>query len=258
MRKRARAWQLLGAAVVALMPLPALAVSPAEGVPAAVLADWTAVLQTAVNAQGQVDFAALRRDPQALARVVNYIGRISPQSAPAQFPTLASKLSYYINAYNALAMHNVIDSGIPQRLTWWRRIWFFGVKRFQVGGEAMSLYSLENDVIRPLGDERIHFALNCMVVGCPRLPREPFLAGSSDAQLDHAARLFFSEPRNLRVDEGSRSIHVSAILEFYTADFLRRSKTLVDYVNRYAAEAVPASWPIEFIPYDWTVNAQPR
>lgn len=259
MGQRAPVWQCMGAVVVSLMSLPSLAaVSPVEGVPAVVLADWTAVLQTVVNTQGQVDFAALRRDPRALARVVNYIGSVSPASAPNQFPTQASKLSYYINAYNALAMHNVIDSGIPQRLMWWRRVWFFGVKRFQVGGESMSLYTLENEVIRPLGDERIHFALNCMVVGCPRLPRQPFLAGSIDVQLDQAARLFFSEPRNLRIDEAARSIHVSAILEFYTADFLHRSKTLVEYVNRYAARPAPVSWPVEFIPYDWTVNTQPR
>lgn len=46
---RARVWQLLGAVLVAFMTLPALAASPEEGVPAAVLADWTAVLQTAVT-----------------------------------------------------------------------------------------------------------------------------------------------------------------------------------------------------------------
>ena len=47
-----------------------------------------------------------------------------------------------------------------------------------VGGKTISLYKLENDVIRPLGEERVHFALNCMVVSCPRLPRAAFSAAA--------------------------------------------------------------------------------
>ena len=50
----------------------------------------------------------------------------------------------------------------------------------------MSLYTLENDVIRPLGDERVHFALNCMVVSCPRLPRVAFT--QYDRTVNHRAR----------------------------------------------------------------------
>lgn len=220
------------------------------------LAEWSNVLRTFVNEQGQVNFAALARDREGLERVVAEIGRISPASAPAQFPTEESKLAYYVNAYNALAMYNVIDSGIPHALNWWRRIKFFGLKRFSLGGEEMSLYTLENKVIRPIGDERIHFALNCMVAGCPRLPREPFAAGKLDEQLDAATGLFFSEPRNLSIDRAAKVVWVSSILEFYTEDFLQKAPTLIAYINRYGGNSIPADYAVQFIPYDWTINRQ--
>src|SRR3989442_5978874 len=146
----------------------------AVGQPADPYQQWGQVLARHVNERGEVDFRAVAADQANLDAFLSYVARVSPRSAPASFAAQEQKLAYYLNAYNALSMFNVIDSGFPKSLGAARRVVFFGVKRFAVGGERMSLYTLENDVIRPLGDERVHFALNCMSVSCPRLPREPF------------------------------------------------------------------------------------
>lgn len=215
---------------------------------------WGRVLARFVNERGEVDFRALSRERGDLDAFVDHVARISPRSAPESFPHREAKLAYYINAYNALAMFNVIDSEFPKRLGWWRKIWFFAVKRFAVGGERMSLYALENDVIRPLGDERVHFALNCMVVSCPRLPRAAFAPEKLDLQLDNEARRFFAETRNLQVLPDRKLARVSGILKFYTEDFLAKSPTLIAYINRYAPAGIPENFAIEFIEYDWTVN----
>ncbi|WP_454753976.1 DUF547 domain-containing protein [Cupriavidus necator] len=108
----------------------------------------------------------------------------------------------------------------------------------------MTLYTYENSVIRPLGDERVHFALNCMVRGCPQLPNEPFSAEHLDTQLDEATRRFFSEPRNLQVDLAARTVRVSSILDFYKDDFLKRNPTLNAYINRYAPVRLPQGMEI--------------
>lgn len=219
---------------------------------------WAHVLQERVNDRGQVDFCGLANDRDDLHAYLNYIARVSPQNVPAAFPTRNDALAYYINSCNALAMYNVIVSGTPKALGWLTRLRFFGGRRFTIGAKAMTLYTYENSVIRPLGDERVHFALNCMVSGCPQLPNEPFSSEHLDAQLDEAARRFFSEPRNLQVDLAGRTVRVSSILSFYKEDFLKRSRTLIGYINRYAAVKVPSDMTIEFLPYDWTVNAQGR
>jgi hypothetical protein len=219
---------------------------------------WAAVLRRFVDEEGRVDFAGLARDRGDLDAYVAWVYRVSPASDPALFPGRPDRLAYHVNAYNALAMHNVLAAGIPETLAGWRKVPFFFLREVQVGGEPMSLHAYENRVIRPLGEERVHFALNCMVRGCPRLPRTPFTAGAIDAELDLETRRFFAEPRNLAVDPDRRAVRVSEILRFYTEDFLAKAPSVVAYVNRHrAGPPIPADYRVEFIPYDWRINDQP-
>ena len=221
-------------------------------------AAWARVLERHVDGHGRIDFVGLSAQPNDLNRYVAYVFRNGPETTPASFPTPADRLSYHINAYNALAMYNVIHSGFPADLdSGLAKFDFFYLTRFDVDGTRTNLYDYENDVIRRLGDPRIHFALNCMARACPRLPQAPFGAGDLDAELEREARFFFSEARNLRVDHDERAVYLSAILDFFTEDFLAVSPSLIAYVNRYAEPAVPEDYDVRFIPYDWTINAQP-
>ena len=147
-------------------------------------------------------------------------------------------------------------TGIPRTLAGATKIKFFFLTRIRVGGEPWSLYSYENDVIRALHEPRVHFALNCMSVSCPRLPRVPFTGANLDAELDAAAREFFNDARNVRVDHASHTVHLSEILDFYTKDFLASAPSLLAYVNRYRAARVPEDYAVKFFAYDWTVNRQ--
>src|SRR5207248_1310678 len=82
----------------------------------------------------------------------------------------------------------IVAPGVPRSLGGVTKFTFFYLKKVTVGGKSISLYDLENDVIRPLGEERVHFALNCMAVSCPRLPRTAFTADALEQQLDTATR----------------------------------------------------------------------
>jgi len=46
------------------------------------------------------------------------------------------------------------------------------------------------------------------------------------------------------------------ILNWYQKDFLAKAPSLAAYVDRYRPEPIPAGYEIEFIEYDWTLNAQ--
>jgi hypothetical protein len=219
---------------------------------------WSRVLIRHVDARGRIDFAGLAGDHAELDEVVRFIAAVDPVSSPARFPTPNSRLAYYIDTYNALAMHGVLEAGVPKRFDWLGRVRFFYFRKFMVGGHAISLYSLENDVIRPLGDPRVHFALNCMSVSCPRLPQAAFTAKGLDNELNAAAREFVGDDRNVDVDRERREVRLSAIFKFYTKDFLVRSPSLLAYVNRYRSEQIPLSDKIAFMDYDWSVNDQTR
>jgi hypothetical protein len=238
----------------ASVPRPVLSPAPA-GVPP--YDAWARVLEKYVDAEGRINFAGVAKDRADLDRFVAYIYDVGPNNQPHRFPTPEHVLAFHINAYNALAMHKVIESGIPQTLAGVRKVGFFYLGKVQVGGEAISLYDYENKVIRALDDPRIHVALNCMSVGCPRLPREPFLAEKLNLQLDREARLFFNERRNVDVDESAKTLRLSEILKFYTSDFLAKAPSLAAYVNRYRTNPVAEGALVEFIAYDWTINRQP-
>jgi len=217
---------------------------------------WTRVLESHVDQTGRIDFAGLKGERGDLDRVVAFIAAVDPAAAPLRFPSQASRLAYDINTYNALAMKGVLDTGVPESFGALGRLWLFYLRGVVIGGRSTSLYNFENDVIRPIGDPRVHFALNCMVVSCPKLPRTAFTAAALDSQLDRAARFFVADNRNLRLNPEKRVVYLSAIFDFYTKDFLAQRPSLIAYINRYRGGPVPLDYRVEFFDYDWTINAQ--
>ncbi|MEM8497793.1 MAG: DUF547 domain-containing protein [Pseudomonadota bacterium] len=225
------------------------------------MAAWEDTLARFVDDQGRTDFTSLANDTQNLQLFVSFVNEVSPRSHPDQFPSRNDVLAYHINAYNALAMMGVIERGIPDNFSsFFKRASFFKFRKIIVGGKKTSLYDYENKVIRPLDEPRIHFALNCMVRDCPRLPKEPFYAARLDEQLDAVTREFFSKPIHFRVEASEKSVYVSSILDFYTKDFVPSGKPrdLAKYFNAYVEEQVPEHFKVRFIDYDWTVNHQPK
>ena len=222
-------------------------------------AGFARVLQRHVNDQGEVDFAALRDDASntGLSALENYVNAIAATSLDAA-PTPNARLAHMINAYNALSMYNVIASGIPTSHDGFAKLRFFVLRKFVIGGTAMSLYDFENSIIRKLDEPRAHFALNCSAVSCPVLPRNIFTAEGLDDELDRETRRFFARPENLRVDDAKQTVYFNEILKFYTEDFVpRHGRTLIAYAQRYVSDAMGADYSIAFTPYDWTIaNSQ--
>ena len=59
------------------------------------------------------------------------------------------QLAFWINGYNALAMYNVLHSGVlPEN-----KIRFFWIRELAIDGRTISLYDLENDL-----GERVNLA----------------------------------------------------------------------------------------------------
>ena len=242
-------WMVL-AGCSTLVPAPAVP-TPA---PQAAVAAWARVLATHVNDSGEVDFDALAQDRADLERFVRHVAAVPLDSLPDGGPRLA----HMINAYNALSMYNVLQSGIPATHAGWAKLRFFVLRKLEIGGAAMSLYTFENNVIRPytraLNDPRVHFALNCSALSCPVLPRRPFAAQTLDAELEHETRAFFARPENFRVDVAEKTVWLSELLNFYPEDFVPRpAASLLDYANRYSPQRAPPDFKVRFTPYDWTV-----
>lgn len=224
-------------------------------------AGYNQVLQRHVNAQGEVDFAGLRDDTSGagIGALQTYVRAIA--ATPTDLaPSPQARLAHLINAYNALSMYNVIASDIPASHEGWAKLRFFVLRKFTIGGNTQSLYAFENDLIRKIGEPRVHFALNCSARACPQLPQRAFTAQRLEQELEHETRRFFARATNLRVDHATRTVWLSEILKFYTEDFVpAHASDLIAYAQRYTSEALPGDYRIGFIEYDWTIaNSRPR
>ena len=231
--------------------------------------DWTAVLSKHVDAKGRVNYEGLAKDRASFDRYVAAVEAKGPKSNASLFPTKNDALAYYINAYNALVFKGVLARG-PEKKTVWTPLGtgysFFVGMDITVGGTTTSLKALEDDVIRAeFKDPRIHAALNCASIGCPRLPQTAFEAATLDAQLDTGMKEFVSEARNCTVDPAGRRVTLSKIFDWFAGDFLAFEKAkgnanpnILDYVNRYRAPSaqIPRDFAVSYFDYDKGINAQ--
>ncbi len=213
------------------------------------------VLENFVNDKGEVDFNNLLKNPQDLESYVAYIA----QKKWSDFKSGNELLAYHINAYNALSMNTVIQKGIPETNAGFKKVQFFYLTKMEVGGQRMSLVTYETDYIRKLNEDRVHWALNCMAVSCPRLPRKPFAAETLHDDLQKLAVEFFNSEKNVRVDSAHKIVEVTEIIKFFPEDFVpRKANSIIDYVNLYRQDKVPAEYKVKYIPYDWTINNSNR
>lgn len=212
---------------------------------------WSSVLDEAVDTRGRVDVPRLATNRSALELVVAGIARAQPEG----LETRAERLAFHINAYNALTIYAAVRNGLRGRLSAQDRL-DLRLARFVVGGRELSLREYE-DMIRGFGDLRVRFALHCMAASCPRLRLTPFTAERLDAELDEAARGFLMEPRNVQTDPARQVVRLSPVLAAHPEDYAGQTPVLLAYVNRYRAPPVPVGYAVEFMPFDWTLDAPP-
>ena len=216
---------------------------------------WARVLKQFVDEQGRVDYAALAANPQDLARYVGWVADRDPASWPDLFRTPAHLAAYHLNAYNALAMYNMLDFGAPASLSLVDRREFLQNRKMFVAGRPLSLSEYREQIVLGINDARVHFALNNMLAGDPRLSRDPFRGATLEQQLDREARRFFGEERNLRVDAGRRRIVMSALVHEHQGDFLRAWPSLMAMAVSFRDAPLPEGYEIEFGEFDWSVRA---
>jgi hypothetical protein len=230
-------------------------------------ADWTRLLTAHVDDRGLVDYSGFAGDRAALDAYVGQLASTSPDSDPGAFPTPQHALAYWINAYNALVIRGVLDRGLDTPSVWGDGllgIGFFTVERGVLGGRTFSLKEIEDDIVRDrFADPRIHAALNCASISCPRLPRVAFEGETLDASLDAVMREFVGEERNCAVDMAEGTVTLSKIFDWFEDDFLASERktgsadpSVLGYVNRYRAPeaAVPTSFRVDYRPYDQGLN----
>ena len=223
------------------------------------------VRKYAIDDGDKVDYAAWKNSAEDLAtldRHVDLIARVSPDSHPELFSTSEAQRSYWINTYNTLVLHAVLDywpldSVRDVKISFTSRLvpgkGFFYDREVVVGGKQTSLYKFEKQVLQNQKDSRVHFALNCASDSCPVLRAWEW----SDEQLDAAARDFINDQANVSIDDDTLTL--SSIFKWYRKEF---PDDIHSYLQQYAEPglgqqlqaAKDANYRIRYRPYDWSLN----
>jgi len=210
---------------------------------------FAALLAKYVDAEGKVAYRSLaQQDAATLDAYLQALERADPGTmSPAE------QTAFWINAYNAHVIRGVLDGYDAEGRV--ARLRFFGFYSFPVAGRKRTLNDIENDILRgQLHEPRIHFALVCASTSCPKLRREAYRGDRLEAQLDEQARSFLDDPTRNQFGPGGIA-KLSSIFKWFADDFVRAAGSVPAFIGRY--RQLPAGARIEYLDYDWSINAQP-
>lgn len=195
-----------------------------------------------------VDYEAWKTDPRR-AIVLNDV----LSTKLLDLKSKDQKMAFWINAYNVLTIDLILKEGEQKSIKnlggaltspWKKHNW-------TIDGNAYTLHQIEHKILRPMGDARIHFAINCASISCPDLRRESYSASNLNQQLSEQTKLTLKNTKKgLRIEENT--IYVSKIFSWFKEDFSDGDikKWLAQYTD------TDASQNLKFMPYDWSLNKQ--
>ncbi len=226
---------------------------------------WSAILRQYVDDHGMVNYRGIVSSKAAVSALDSYLKTLS--TAGPQIPsTRGGKLAFWINAYNAVTVRGIVreypTSSIRNHTA---KIFGYNIWKdlqLYVGGRPYSLDQIEHEILRKMDEPRIHFAIVCASVGCPRLLNEAYLPEQLEQQLDNNARDFFARSRNFRYDQPNQRFYLSSLLSWFGRDFgsnrQRQLRRIARWLPTEAARqaALRQAVSVTFLDYDWSLNDQ--
>ncbi len=198
-----------------------------------------------------VDYEKIKNNPGLQEKIIIQLDKLKKIKAPEE---KKYKLAFWINAYNFFTIVDVVNN---YPITSMKKIGWKD-KHHEIEGALYSFDDIEHNVIRPLTDPRIHFAINCASVSCPSLSKEIFTGDQIDKQLDNAVTNALKNPLHLRMD--NNKLNTTQIFQWFSNDFeTGEYEGVADFVNRFAPERLRNIHQIEKkIKYDWNLNTKPN
>jgi GH15 family glucan-1,4-alpha-glucosidase len=199
----------------------------------------------------------------------------------ADLETSEERLAFWINLFNVIVIHGVIELGIRDSVKEVRN--FFRKIQYNVGDMHFSPDDIEhgilrgnrrppnslfrrfheNDVRKKLSintvDPRIHFALVCASSSCP--PIEVYTAEMIDSELNIAAESFLNSG-GIVLDTVNNEVSLSRIFKWYGHDFGHTVEErlafaagyLYNHEERDFLKSNAGSIKVRYQEYDWRLN----
>ena len=217
------------------------------------------VLKRYVSKDGLVNYKELKEDKE-FNRYIEYLSTADTDKLPSD----KHRLAFWINAYNAFVLKGVLDEYPIKSVldVGWLPHSFFKRKEFLTKQGKITLQEIENVKIREAFREpRIHFAINCASMSCPKLLTESYKAGKLEEQFETQATSFINEKSKNYLDKENRILYLSSIFKWYKDDFIQNGEKTEAYIVRYLnpddAEFIRNNKiTIKYLDYNWGLNEQ--
>ena len=222
------------------------------------------LLQKYVDENGMVNYRSWRGNKTDRTALKTYLENLS-RANPKLTAKKKAKLAYWINAYNALTIEGILrvypTSSIRNHTAKlfgyniWKNLYLYS------GNTRITLDEIEHKVLRTMGEPRIHFAIVCASIGCPRLLDEAYTADKLEDQLATNSKDFFSRSQNLQVDRENSKLNLSSIMSWFGSDFGSSSANQIQAISPYFPDDAKAfvrkgGYRIGYLDYNWDLNEQ--
>ena len=213
------------------------------------------LLKTYVDSTGWVDYPGLLSSRDQLRQYLSLLSKNPPDSSWSQ----QEKLAYWINTYNAFTIELVLqhypiqsirEIGSSIQIPFVNSPW--DIKFIEIGDRLIDLNHIEHSILRAQFDEpRIHFAINCASISCPKLLNGAYRAENLDEQLERQTKAFINDPTRNQI--GMDKVRVSRIFTWFQSDFTEKG-SLLDYLSAYSTVRISNNAIIRYLEYDWSLN----
>ena len=158
------------------------------------------------------------------------------------------KLAFWINAYNFFTIVEVSENYPVDSMKdiGWKKI------RHNIGGSKYSLDAIEHKILRPMGEPKIHFAINCASVSCPSLHDKVFNATNVGVTLKELTQNSLKNPLHVQVD--GDEVDVTKLFNWFGEDFeIHPFKEKENFIKRYAPKELHKEID-GYLNYNWELN----
>jgi hypothetical protein len=214
---------------------------------------FDALLKANVDENGMVDYSSFQSNKD----FDNYIKSIA--EADVSNLSKEDKLAFYLNAYNATVIKNVLAHlpiTSPMDIDG-----FFKKITHQIAGNEITLDKLEYDYAMKIEPILIHFGLVCAAESCPKLLRKAYDGKTVFQQLEENGKEFLNDPSKNRLDKENNILYLSEIFKWFKKSFEERYGSLQKTAEHFMNESdkkflIENTVEVKFNKYNWQLNTQ--
>jgi len=214
---------------------------------------FDALLKANVDENGMVNYLAFKNNKD----FDDYIKSI----AEADISKLSKndKLAFYLNAYNATVIKNVIDHlpiSSPMDVDG-----FFKKITHKISRNEVTLDKLEYDYVMKIESVLVHFGLVCAAQSCPKLLQKVYDGETVFKQLKENGKTFLDDRSKNHLDKENNILYLSEIFKWFKNYFKERfgslQKVAAHFINESDRKFLNENKvEIKFNKYNWKLNSQ--